>query len=364
MWYHYTTVLGFVKRGDPALLLRGAGPMQYNRAGKRPRRNAGRPGRGSAMDWKDKYEPIFEDVCLKKYLVKPDFKTIERKLAHLRTGDPITYADLEAIAREDLWIFDKYWLWPAREQIENDLERTADVIIDPVAKAGEEPDMIHALLDIFRNISLVSILLRFVWPEHYAIYSRPCLQVLRIERGYDDVEEFMNYVSEMRTLRTSFGLDRTADVDMIVWAISQRHEGFDDLRRLISERLPQALPLSELLKHAVGCPIRVADAYLAAGDHRTAGYWAARAFEKVVRSRCAEIFGYVPRNYGREVGNIEYLIQCVSEDAKDSELHDLMFKMKNLRNAAIHVERPFNTQMAEELIRGVKEIAEKLDVSC
>jgi hypothetical protein len=316
------------------------------------------------MDWKEKYEPIFEDIVFKKYRAKPDFKTIEKKLAHLRTGDPITYADLEAIAREDLWVFSKYWIWPERESIENDLERTADVIIDPVAKADDEHDMIHALLDIFKNISLVSILLRFVWPEHFAIYSRPSLKILRIERGYDDVEEYMNYIHDMRSLRTCFGLDRTADVDMIVWAISQKQDEFEDLRKLISERLPQELPLADLLKHAVTFPIRVADAYYAAGDYQTAGYWAARAFEKMLHRECAQIYGYVPTNYDREIGDIEFLIRCISESRRDQKLHDLMFEMKKFRNATIHVDRSFNAHMASELIKGVKEIAETLEVSC
>ena len=52
------------------------------------------------MDWKEKYEPIFEDVAFKKYRFKPDFKTIEKRVAHLRGGEPITYADLEAIAEK------------------------------------------------------------------------------------------------------------------------------------------------------------------------------------------------------------------------------------------------------------------------
>ena len=76
--------------------------------------------------------------------------------------------------------------------------------------------MICRLLDIFKHISRMSILLRFVWPEHYAIYSRASLQLLQIERGHNDEQEYANYIAEMRTLRHSFAVDRTADVDMIV----------------------------------------------------------------------------------------------------------------------------------------------------
>jgi hypothetical protein len=316
------------------------------------------------MDWKQKYEPIFQDVVFKKYRVMPDFRTIEKKVAHLRDGDPITYEDLEAIAREDLWRFDKYWRWPAREQIEDDLAKTADLIIDPVARAEDEPDMIHNLLALFKNICLMSVLLRFVWPEHYAIYTRPNLLILHIDRGYDDTEEYLNYVREMRTLRVCFGLERTADVDMIVWAISQSGEGFDDLKRLIDERLPKELPLAELLKHSGSNPLRIADAFFAAGDDQTAGFWASRAFEKILHKECRRRFGYIPRSPEHEIGDIEFLIRCVGAERHDEALQDLMLKMKKLRNATIHVNRAFNSQMAAEFIKGVKAVAEKLDLSC
>lgn len=105
------------------------------------------------MDWKEKYEALFNRIVSVKYGRPIDFQTIERKVSHLRDGDAITYEDLETIAREDLWPFKKYWMWPAREQIEDKLEDSWGVIIDPAAKWDEEEDMIGKLLDIFKHIS-------------------------------------------------------------------------------------------------------------------------------------------------------------------------------------------------------------------
>jgi hypothetical protein len=316
------------------------------------------------MDWQEKYDAIFNDISFKKYRMTIDFKTIEKKVSHLRQGDAITYEDLEVIARDDLWPFNRYWMWPAKEQIEDALKKTWDLIIDPVAKADQESEMIHGLLDIFRNIALVSILLRFVWPEHYAIYSRPSLKILRIERGYDDIEEFMNFLNEMRTLRMCFGVERTADVDMIIWAISQKEDEFDDIRALISERLPKELPISDLLKHASSCPLRVAEAYYDAGDFQTAGYWTTRAFERILRQECIRVMGYVPKSAEREMGDIEYLIKCVCEVRGNRDIEKQMFDLKKLRNAAIHIERSFNRHMAIEFIKGVKDVAEILQMTC
>ena len=316
------------------------------------------------MDWKEKYEALFNHVVSVKYGRPIDFPAIERKVSHLRDGDAIRYEDLETIAREDLWPFKKYWMWPAREQIEDKLEDSWGVIINPAAEWDDEEDMIGRLLDIFKHISLMSILLRFVWPEHYAIYSRPSLKVLHIERGYDDVEEYLNFVEEMRGLRFTLGVERTADVDMLIWAITQAKDEFEEIKALINERLPGELPLADLLKHAASRPIRLAEAYFGAGDFQTAGFWTTRAFERVLRGECIRQFGYVPKNTEREYGDIEFLIRSICEARNDEELQDLMLDMKNLRNATIHVNRPFNSQMAAEFIKGVKAVEALIENIC
>jgi hypothetical protein len=316
------------------------------------------------MDKKEEYEAIFADIAFKKYRVKIDFRTIEKKLAHLRDGEAITYADLEVIAREDLWPFNRYWMWPAKEQIENGLEKTTDWIIDPAQKPEDEPRMLYDLTGLFKNIALVSILLRFVWPEHYAIYSRPSLKILRVERGEDDVEEYSNFNNEMRMLQTCFRLERTADVDMLIWAVTQAKDEFQDIKALINEQLPKELPLADLLRHASGCPIRVAEAYLAAGDEKASGYWAGRAFERILRKECIRLFGYVPKNSEREIGDLEYLIRCICDDEKKWDLQKKLFELKVLRNSAIHIEKPFNKRMAAEFIEGVKAVAAALNITC
>jgi len=316
------------------------------------------------MDWKDRFAAIFDDVAFKKYRVKIDFATIEKQVAHLRQGDAITYEDLEVIAREDLWPFNRYWMWPAKEQIEDALEKTWDLIIDPASKPDQEIDMLDGLLNIFRTISLVSILLRFVWPEHYAIYSRPSLKILQIERGENDIEEYMNFIHEMKGLRIAFGMDRIADVDMIVWAVSQREDEFEEIRNLISEKLPKELSLADLMKHATTCPLRVAEAYFAAGDYQTAGYWTTRAFERILHQECVRGMGYVPKKKEREMGEIEFLIKCVCGELGHADLEKKLYEMKNLRNSAIHIERPFNKQMAAEFIAGVRKVAGALALTC
>jgi len=308
------------------------------------------------MDWKEKYEALFSRIAAVKYGMKIDFLTIERKLRHLREGDAITYEDLETIAREDLWPFKKYWMWPAREQIEDKLEKSWDYIIDPVARRDDEADMICRLLDIFKHISLMSILLRFIWPEHYAIYSRASLQLLQIERGHNDEQEYANYISEMRTLRLSFGVDRTADVDMIVWVCTQREEAHEELCDHLKLKLPGDLSPMDVIKESRTDPLRMAELFLASDSIITSGFWASRAFEKALREECRRLLGYIPKDETREYGDLDYMIRCLCKYRYYRRYEKLLINLKRLRNDAVHEERSFNRKKAQLLIEDVRKL--------
>jgi len=315
-----------------------------------------------AMNWKDRYEALFQGISFKKYRMKIDYKPIEKGVSHLRAGDAITYEDLELIARDDLWAFSKYYMWPAREQIENELEKTWGLIIDPAAEPDKEEDMVRGLVILFKNLSLASLLLRFVWPEHYAIYSRPILKLLRVERGYDDTEEYFNYNNEMRNYRMSFGLERTADVDMLIWAISQQTDEYADIRRLLSEKLPKEFTLLDLIRNSGHHPLKVAEAFYNYGDYQTSGFWASRALEKALRTACIREHGYLLENMPREKGDMEFLVSQLSGNPVIQKHHKLLAELRHLRNMAVHVDVRFNKQMADEFIDGVGVVAEDLGI--
>ncbi len=112
-----------------------------------------------------------------------------RSNKHTRTGDDRPGRPLRV--QEELW--------PAREQIEDGLEKTG-LIIDPVACPDKEEDMVRGLLALFKSFPLASILPRPVWPrEHFAtVFALP--EALGVERGYDDIEEYFNYNNEIQRL--------------------------------------------------------------------------------------------------------------------------------------------------------------------
>jgi len=215
---------------------------------------------------KIKYKDIFRKLINMKHGMVIDFNSIEQKLKYLREGGSLTYDDLEVIADDNCWPFNKYWMWPCRGQIDDKLNKTNNCFMH---LPDNEEKVIGQLLDIFKNISLVSIILRFVCPKFYAIYSRPPLYLLRIERGINDIDEYINYVNELRILKESFKEERTAETDMIVWAIAEEtqkeNKSFNEKKtleefiKLLAEKLPENLTIGELVNHHSQEPLKIAE---------------------------------------------------------------------------------------------------------
>ncbi|MFC2166953.1 hypothetical protein ACFLQZ_03210 [Acidobacteriota bacterium] len=231
---------------------------------------------------KNKLEILFQKIMNEKYSMNVDFISIEGSLQHLKEGNPLTYSDLLIIGDDSRWPFSKYWLWPSKEQIKEKLPQTEGWFKDLNANPNIESKVIGGLDEIFKNIALVSIILRFIFPDRFAIYSRPPLKILRIERGSNDIEEFLNYLAVLRLLKRSFKVSKTADLDIIVWTISrEKGEYSRELKKLLAERLPENLNPGELINLLSTEPLKIAEVHLKQGAWREAGYYAACHFEKI-----------------------------------------------------------------------------------
>lgn len=174
------------------------------------------------------FRELFKKAVLEGYGIHENLEIIETRVSHLRTGGAIEYEDLEKIGDDKVWPFSKFWKWPDKDKIQNDLRETAG-ILEKLREdfVNNERDVLKQLGKIFKNISLVSILLRFVFPEQYGIYSRPVLYISETERGRDEVEDYLNYLDKLRRIlnvyeiRERYGVERVADVDMLLLAIAK-----------------------------------------------------------------------------------------------------------------------------------------------
>ena len=302
------------------------------------------------MNFED-YDVLFKDIIKHKHGRDIDFGQVESKLDHLRNGEALNYRDLLTIGDDRCWPFSTYWMWPAEHQIASQLSETTGWL----RQLPDKEERIVGDLDaIFKNISLVSIILRFVHPLHYAIYSRPPLKVLRIERGRNDAEEYLNYVRVMRTLMRSYGVRKTADVDIIVWATAKLKGKIQKgLTQILALNLPECLTPGEVLDFYAQDPLRIAELYYAKNDHKTAGYWTAIAFERIIDAECPPYIGLEASNKkGQLQAKIEWL--C-SHRGLESEF-GLLDGLRRLRNKAIHPRNNFSREDARIFIDDTRKL--------
>ena len=156
-----------------------------------------------------------------KYGVPFDLPAIERAVAHLRRTTPLTYQDLRYFEAEEHWWFQKFWVFPPERHVTAALEGAT---FDFWNLPRNEDTVIPQLLDAFKSIELVSIILRFIRPEHNGIISPPVERILDVRRGSDAAETYRNYLSDLRAIRdrASYGFMRAADADMALWVLHER----------------------------------------------------------------------------------------------------------------------------------------------
>ena len=293
------------------------------------------------------YKRLFNLVAKTESGGEQNLEDIEFQLAHLREGATLTYEDLEKISDPKCWPFSKYWMWPHRSQIEKYLPATAGWFKE---LPNNEVRVIGSLDRIFKNISLVSIILRFARPDLYAIYSKPVLEILRIERCKNDIEEYLKYIKEMQALRDSFGVEKTADVDKIVWAICYlKGNHASELKKIIAKRLPENLNAEELIVYLSHNPLKIAKEYLKRRDHMTAGFWAAKALEKFLNDECRNNGIYIPEQPHKRAAMIRALSKRTRHWSNPKNRR-LLYDTKDLRNKIIPGVRPFTYEDVERLI--------------
>lgn len=296
------------------------------------------------------YQELFYEVSGKKYGMYVEFEMIETKLDHLRKGKALCFNDLEIIGDDSFWPFSRFWMWPAEEKIVDQLAETSEWF---VKLPDNQAHIINRLNIIFKNISLVSVVLRFVVPEYYAIYSRPPLNILNVRRGADDTQEYLNYLEALSSLQRSFGVSRLADMDMIVWAISEKRGKYlDEFKRVLGENLPASLTPEDLVACYFKDKLKIAHVYYDQHDYPTAGFWAAKAFEDFLYSECTKYRIFLPEASGKRAEMIRKLTNMTNKWGK-LENQTLLRKTKEIRNMIIPGVKNIAAEKVKEFIDNI-----------
>jgi hypothetical protein len=161
----------------------------------------------------------FFDIGEKVYGLIIDLEKLEKVFAPIKSGEEnFSIAHLNAIKSD--WAFLNWWKMPDLSEGELNSIKNALPRLEP-----KDEKIIHLLFDIFKNIEIVSCILRFVDPTNYGIMSPPVENTLHVI-GRRQVEKYLNYLNHLEDLRMEYKFNRIADVDMALWALSVMKNSF------------------------------------------------------------------------------------------------------------------------------------------
>lgn len=195
----------------------------------------------------------------------------------------------------------------------------------------------------------MSIILRFVRPEHYGIISPPVERILEVRRGSNAVGTYLNYIGDLRKIKEHYHFERVADADMALWVLHERCFGstLDEATRkeYRNDSFIRELQAKNLMEHflADSTYAQLARSLLGT-DHKFAGQLGGIAFEQMV-------WGRVPRNKDWNDKDLRAIIdELRSEKIIDTLTHGLWQRARRTRNKAIHMNPPPSPPEVEQLI--------------
>ncbi|HYL58086.1 MAG TPA: DUF4145 domain-containing protein [Candidatus Acidoferrales bacterium] len=288
----------------------------------------------------------FKEVTKRKYGTASDLAAIESSVAPLRNRRPLTYDDLRDFESPHNWEFQTYWVFPPEHRVTPELKRRE---FNFWRLPHNESDVIASLLDVFKSIELVSIILRFVKPEKYGIISPPVERILDVRRGGKAVETYLNYIEDLRAITEHYGFKRVADADMALWVLHERcfgsapdpktrKEYANDLflRELRAKNLMEQFLADSTFAQLARSLLRTNLAH--------AGLFGAIAFEQMVCKR-------VPRRRDWDDRELEAIIDDLhSEGIIDDLTHGKWDRARKTRNRAIHMNPPPTFEKVSQLI--------------
>lgn len=145
-----------------------------------------------------------------------DLDEIENKLRNVKRDDCLERNELLRIRDAKEWDYKKFW---------PDLITAIDLDKPIVGIFNlpweEKKKTISELYKRFLSIEVVSVILRFVDPQNFAIISPPVEKFFSLQQKEDHVEYYISYLNLLKKTSKRFQYPhRLADVDMALWSLS------------------------------------------------------------------------------------------------------------------------------------------------
>ena len=296
-----------------------------------------------------------------------DLFRIEDETDNVQTSCRLTYDDIEKIRNSRIWNADAFGYWPSRSQIDSILE-SAEWNFRTLPEKEEQ--VIEGLLEMFHQIELVSVILRFVVPKHYGILSPPVEKVLGIGPFRKHSQKYLAYLDNLREIRDARKFFRSAaEVDMALWVLQVGVLDDDLLKRDLSDEEYESLYSgfrndSKLREIRVGnltrqlfsemSRVELSEALLAT-DVELAGQIAGIQFEQDVR----RLTRAKPDDKLADLVRAPRFLRSVRQIP---DIHaDFWWNAVRTRNKAIHLNPPPKKGHVMKLVEGMKAVRRLAD---
>jgi hypothetical protein len=169
------------------------------------------------------YAQKFPEVCKRKFGCTYNLAAVERRFAPLREGQRwLAAKDVVHIFQPGTTPFGKYWPQPNEKDLDKSLSAN-HITLGPLN--GGQQNVVLRLLKVFHNVGVVSLVLRFVHPHHFGVFSTPVLHLVQVNRG-DTIELYLAYCEELAQWAAHFGISSVAETEMALWAFAQTTKEF------------------------------------------------------------------------------------------------------------------------------------------
>jgi len=277
---------------------------------------------------------------------------LEEALSEAKAKRQIGTEELRLIEESPDWPYPQWW------------PRLSAQFGEPLWLPRDKAKTIRSLQDRIKYIEVVSVALRFIFPEEFGIISPPVMGLLNLAPSGDHEEDYLRYLSVLEDIRQHYeGLEDIADVDMALWVAahldSTDYPGI--LEEMHQDQVFQEIRLVNMLdgvgrdwKRSERARLTLAEVLLK-HDHVLAALVAARCFESKVKEMAAhwritadgfpseKKLGALARRLDKEAGAVP---EGVSLGALTAH-----------RNAAVHnFEPPISRNEARDLIQGVRRL--------
>lgn len=122
------------------------------------------------------YVSRFDSVCTEKFGRSYDFTALDTHFREHASGKHhLTARDVSKLFSPENTAFGRYWPRPHGKILEEMLKANR-IYLGPLK--DNRGAMVERLLSVFHDIGTASLILRFVHPDHFGIFSTPVVHLL------------------------------------------------------------------------------------------------------------------------------------------------------------------------------------------